>query len=135
MTDMSFPDMRFDRYREVYLAMVKHAGYRPAAPGDGMGSIDLTKEQLLDAAVLEAEARRYAADFVNQDDEMSYPIGCPHFSFNKAFCLAIEAARILCAGPITIPGFDNVAAARTLLTMAIEEIDTAQKEDGAEVKF
>ncbi len=116
--------MRFGRYREIYLAMARHAGYRPAAPGDGLGGITLTVEELLDADILEAEAQRYAADFVRQDEEMEYPIGCPDFSFNKAFCLAIEAARILCGGPLSDHGFDNVAAARTLLTMAIEEIDT-----------
>ena len=129
MTDLSSPDLRFGRYREVYLAMARHAGYRPAAPGDGEGGITLTKEELLDADVLEAEARRYAANFVKQDEEMKYPIGCPDFTFNKAFCLAIEAARIMCDGFVSIHGFDNAAAARTLLTMAIEEIDAELKDD------
>jgi hypothetical protein len=123
-------DLRFGRYREVYLAMARHAGYRPAAPRDGYGGITLTQEELLDPAVLEAEARRYAADFVKQDDAMKYPIGCPAFTFNKAFCLAIEAARIMCGGLVSIHGFDNAAAARALLTMAIEEIDTELKDAG-----
>jgi hypothetical protein len=118
-------DSRLDRYREVYLAMVKHAGYRPTAPSDGFGGITLSEEQMRDSAVIEAEARRYAADFVKQDDDMDYQVGCPDFTFNKAFCLAIEAAKVMCGGPVTIHGFDNVAAARTLLTMAIEEIDAA----------
>ena len=54
-------DSRLDRYREVYLAMVKHAGYRPAAPSDGFGGITLSEEQMRDSAVIEAEARRYAS--------------------------------------------------------------------------
>jgi hypothetical protein len=110
--------------------MARHAGFRPAAPSDGFGGITLTEEELRDPAVLEAEARRYAADFVKQDDAMEYPIGCPDGTFNKAFCLAIEAARIMCGGPVSMHGFDNAAAARTLLTMAIEEIDTELKDDG-----
>ena len=57
-------DSRLDRYREVYLAMVKHAGYRPAAPSDGFGGITLSEEQMRDSTVIEAEAQRYAADFV-----------------------------------------------------------------------
>jgi hypothetical protein len=45
---------------EAYLAMAK-AGYRPAAPGDGFGSISLTRKQLADPAQLEREAASYDA--------------------------------------------------------------------------
>jgi hypothetical protein len=90
-------DPRFFRYREAYLAMSGQAGYRPAAPSDGFGHIQLSADQLNDAARLSREADYYAVGFVHEDDAMSYPIGCPDYTFNRAFCWAIEAARLLCS--------------------------------------
>ena len=50
-----------ERIQEAYIAMAVTARYRPAAPGDGMGSIDLTDAERKDGAVLREEARQYAA--------------------------------------------------------------------------
>jgi hypothetical protein len=56
-----------------------------------------------DSAVIEAEARRYAADFVKQDDDMDYQVGCPDFTFNKAFCLSYRG----CEGNVRRPRHDT----------------------------
>jgi hypothetical protein len=107
-------EWRFDRYRTAYHEMWKHARYRPAAPGDGFGSIDLTDEEFRDPARLEEEARKYAASFLHQDDAMEYPMGCPDGRGNRAFCYTIEAARVLCAA--------RPELAKSLLQMALDEI-------------
>jgi hypothetical protein len=109
-------DPRFFRYREAYLAMSERARYRPAAPSDGMGHIQLEAGELGDRARLDREADRYAVGFVREDDATEYPIGCPDFAFNKAFCWVIEAARLLCS-PAPVE-------ARKLLRMAVEEINS-----------
>jgi hypothetical protein len=44
---------KIERFREAYIAMAKKARYRPQAPGDGMGNISLSKEQLTDPGWLE----------------------------------------------------------------------------------
>ena len=107
-------EWRFERYRTAYHEMWKRARYRPAAPSDGMGHIMLDKGEIEDQNRLEAEARKYAAGFLKQDDEMEYSMGCPDGRGNRAFCYAIEAARALCGA---VP-----ALAEDLLKMALEEI-------------
>jgi hypothetical protein len=116
-------DPRFFRYREAYLAMSRRADYRPAAPSDGFGHIQLSTDQLNDAARLSREADHYAVGFLREDDAINYPIGCPDYTFNKAFCWAIEAARLLCS-PAPVE-------ARKLLLMAAAEIGAeTRKETG-----
>src|SRR5579885_2667300 len=107
-------DQRFERYRTAYLEMAERAKYRPAAPNDGCGGILLSKAELQNRERLEAEARRYAAQYLADDDTMTYPIGCPDGRAARAFCYTIEAARTMC-GPT--PRF-----AETLLRLAIAEL-------------
>ena len=78
--------------REAYLAMAK-VGYRPAAPGDGCGSISLTRKQLADPAQLEREATGYADSFRKEEDTCRFWIGCADSRRTQALVYTIEAAR------------------------------------------
>jgi hypothetical protein len=82
----------------------------------------MSAAELRDPALLEREAADYAIDFVHQDDETEYPMGCPDGAVNKAFFYTIEAARVLCSDCRSYP------LARKLLSMAIAEIEAAEAE-------
>lgn len=113
-------EWRFNRYKEAYLEMAKRARYRPGAPSDGMGNIDMTDAEFRDPVILDREAAKYALGFLKQDDDMEYPLGCPHGPFNKAFFYAIETAQLLCGGV----GAEEHAL--ELLKMAIEELEAVK---------
>ena len=97
--------------------MAQRSKYRPAAPSDGFGNIQMSAEDLRDPEILDREATKYALRFLAEDDRMEYAMGCPHGDFNKAFFYAIEVARLLCGGV----GAERPAI--ELLKMAIEEIE------------
>lgn len=99
--------------------MARAAKYRPAAPGDGFGSIYLSKEQLEDQHRLDLEAVKYAVAFEREEDSNSFFIGCSDYRTNRAFILCIEAARQLASG------FDGNPCALKLLNLAITEIKKA----------
>jgi hypothetical protein len=109
---------RDQRYAEAYLRMASDARYRPEAPGDGCGGIDLSVEELRDSDRLEQEAVSYALRFAREENTRTFRIGCSNFSTNRAFVWVIEAARELAGG-----GADGNAVARKLLKMAIEELE------------
>jgi hypothetical protein len=88
-------DPRFGRSIEAYLAMAERAQYRPAAPGDGMGSVFLSEDEAADPARLRSEAAQYASDFLGEEDEDKFSVGCSDFNTSRAFVWAIEAARLL----------------------------------------
>jgi hypothetical protein len=111
---------RFGRYKEAYLAMAKRSKYRPGAPSDGCGHIEMSAEDLRDPGILDREAAEYALRFLAEDDRMEYPMGCPDGDFNKAFFYTIEVARLLCGGL----GAERPAI--ELLKMAIEEIEAVK---------
>jgi hypothetical protein len=114
---------RFERYKSAYLEMAKATRYRPGEPSDGWGNIaDMSAEQLCDPSILDREAANYAKQFVRQDDEMEYHLGCPNGGVNKAFLFVIEAAHLLCSD-----GEGNRLAPK-LLELAIEEIKRADRE-------
>ena len=106
------------RIVEAYLKMADVARYRPAAPGDGMGSVYLTEEEIADPVRLSAEAAKYAQDFLSQEDS-HFTIGVSDSSTNRALVYAIEAARALCS-----PAPDLAIA---LLQMAVEETKASNK--------
>lgn len=105
---------RLMRYVEAYLMMARRGDYRPAAPGDGMGHVHLTEEECGDRGRLLREAVKYAKDFDKEEDGCTFNIGCSNFETNRAFVLAIEAARLLAGGGDT--------HAKRLLKMAVEEL-------------
>jgi hypothetical protein len=73
------------------------AKYRPAAPSDGYGSIQLSPEELRDQERLYREAVEYAVRFRREEDRCTFRIGCSSYTTNRAFVLSIEAARLLCS--------------------------------------
>jgi hypothetical protein len=106
------------RFAQTYLAMA-HAKYRPAAPSDGFGNIQLSREQYEDQQRLYQEAVKYACAFVREEDDHSFHIGCSNYSTNRAFVLCIEAARLLAGGS------DGNPFAMRLLKLALKEIQAA----------
>jgi hypothetical protein len=114
---MSITDPIFQRYRDAYLQMAPF--YRPGAPSDGFGNIQLTAEQCRDQQRLRQEASAYTSKFLAEDQERVFDIGCADYRTARAFMWAIEAARQLASGS------DSNTAAVRLLKMAIEDIGTA----------
>jgi hypothetical protein len=110
------------RIVEAYIKMAEVAHYRPAAPGDGMGSVDLTEDELENPERLSEEAASYADDFIKQEDS-HFRIGVSDASTNRALVYAIEAARALCS-----PDPD---LALSLFKMAVEETKESKRERSA----
>ena len=87
-----------ERFHDAYPRMAKEVRYRPAAPSDGFGNIQLTLNQFDDKKILEQEAWRYAKQFIAEEDDCIFTIGCSNYVTNRAFMWTIEAARQLCSG-------------------------------------
>ena len=107
MNDNDVEDPRWLRVCEIYRGMAVQARYRPAAPSDGLGGIELTPAQLCDPERLQQEAEDYAREFVKADERQSFDIGCSNFSTLAAFVCALEALRRLASA-------DNAGAAQLL---------------------
>jgi hypothetical protein len=112
---------RLTRFCEAYVAMARKARYRPAAPGDGWGSVYLTRKQLADPEVLKQEAMNYALAFEKEDNARDFHLGCSNWSTNRALVWTVEAARQMCGG------CDGNATALRLLKMAAKEVDCVMK--------
>jgi len=110
----------FDRIREAYLRMARDAKFRPAAPGDGFGTVLLSDEQAKDEARLEAEATKYATEFIEEENTRKFNIGVSNGVTNRAFAYTIEAARLLCGMG------DSALYAKKLLQFAIDDIERAE---------
>ncbi len=109
------------RFAQAYL-MMAGAQYRPAAPSDGCGNIQLTTDEYNDRERLYREAVQYAAAFNREEDQdRDFHIGCSNWETNRAFVLSIEAARLLASGS------DGDEYALRLLRLAIQEITDAGK--------
>lgn len=116
-----------ERFAEAYIVLAERARYRPGAPGDGLGSINLTPEQLRDSERLRREALDYGIALSQSLDQRSVFIGVPNWSTSKAFFYALEAARLLCAGVAD-------RSALTVLELAVEELkQCASKGSSGEV--
>jgi hypothetical protein len=113
---------KIKRFREAYLTMAKLARYRPQAPGDGMGNILLSKQELADPNRLEQEATAYALSFDKEEDTRQFWIGCSDFETNRAFIWTIEAARQLAGGE------DGKKTAHELLEMALAELQKTTRQ-------
>ena len=113
---MRTTDPRLERFRDAYLQMASEANYRPQAPPDGWGNIQLELTELRDPNRLQAEARAYALRFSAEEDGAAFRIGTSDFRTNKAFVWSIEAARLLASGDM------GRETALTLLKMATEEV-------------
>ena len=113
---MRSADPRLENFRQAYLQMAREAKYRPAAPSDGCGNIQLTLEEVRDPARLWSEAAEYALRFSREEDSDTFWIGCSDFRTAKAFLCCIEAARLLAGGDF------GRAAALALLRIAVKEV-------------
>ena len=119
--DEEMPYWAITRFAEAYLMMAMRARYRPGAPSDGMGNIQLESEELADPDRLRREAFDYAMRFYKEEEDThEFWIGCSDGRTNRAFLLVIEAARNLAGGC-----FGNATAVH-LLRLAIEEINDAE---------
>jgi hypothetical protein len=103
-----------ERIIEAYIRMAREATYRPAAPGDGFGSVDLSPAQLRSKNILRAEAERYADKFIGEENACEFWIGISNFASNRALVYTVEAARLMC-------GAQEVLALQ-LLKMAVDEL-------------
>jgi hypothetical protein len=108
------------RFAEAYLMMATEALYRPEAPGDGMGSVNLTEEELMDHDLLLREAVDYATRFREEEDNLKFRIGISDFVTNRAFVFTIEAARSLAGA--------NSDLAAKLLEMAVQDVERARQD-------
>jgi hypothetical protein len=88
--------------------MADKAKYRPAAPSDGFGHIQLSESELDDKDRLRAE--RFAAE----EDSRQFNIGCAGGTDLMALAYIIEAARCLCGAERTV--------AKRLLKLALAEM-------------
>jgi hypothetical protein len=70
---------RDPRYAEAYLRLAKEARYRPEAPGDGCGNINLSADEQRDPVRLEQEAVAYALRFAKEEDTGSFCVGYSNF--------------------------------------------------------
>jgi len=104
------------RYAEAYIMMADGAKYRPQAPGDGFGNINLTDKQLAERSRLEAEAIQYGIGFAKDEEGDGFNIGFTRFETNRATVFAIEAARLMA-------GCDDERALK-LLGLATKELKT-----------
>jgi hypothetical protein len=114
------------RFTEAYLMMALRAAYRPQAPSDGFGHIQLSRTEVADCNRLAREALDYALAFDKafdkEEDGCTFRIGCSNFCTNRAFALTIEAARVLAGG------MDGEQHALALLKLAVEEVGRAKTE-------
>jgi hypothetical protein len=119
---MRTTDPRLENFRQAYLQMAREAKYRPQAPSDGFGNIQLTLAEVQDPQRLQAEAAAYAVRFLAEEDDDRFWIGCSDFRTAKAFIWAIESARLLASGD------GGNAAAIKLLHMAAREVARVEKD-------
>jgi hypothetical protein len=96
-------------------------GYRPAAPSDGLGYLQLSPSEASDPVRLNKEAE-LAADFLRADTARRTVIdGCANQPL-KAFFYAVQAAQLMCGGAANRPPI------KALLKMALKEIEDADRE-------
>ena len=110
-----------DRIRDAYLQMAKRARFRPQAPSDGFGNVQLTEGEIADQERLEKEATTYAERFVEQEKNLHFRIGTGDWTNARALVCAIEAAKALCGGA------SSMDLAIKLLEMATAEARDAEK--------
>ena len=84
-----------DLIAAAYRTMAARARYRPGAPSDGSGNLAPGTPR----TVTDAEITTYARQFLSEEDERSFFIGCATSpDYLPALILAVEAARLCCAG-------------------------------------
>lgn len=110
-----------DRIRGAYLEMAEKARFRPQAPSDGFGNVQLTDGERADKERLAKEASAYVERFIEQEKTLNFRIGTGDFTNARALVYAIEGARALCGGAL------GIDLAINLLEMATAEARAAQE--------
>jgi hypothetical protein len=110
-----------DRIRDAYLQMADKVHFRPQAPSDGFGNVQLTDEEIADPERLAKEANAYVQRFVEQEKSLHFRIGTGDWTNARALVYAIEAAKALCGGA------SSIDLAIKLLNMATAEAQDAEK--------
>jgi hypothetical protein len=110
---------QFNKVVKAYKDMALEGKYRPCAPGDGLGGVYLTEEQLEDPEILQKEAEDYAKDFSIEENTGNFYIGISDFVNLAALVYTIEAAKNLCAGRI---GQDVALKLLEMAAMETQEI-------------
>jgi hypothetical protein len=88
------------------------AGYRPAAPSDGLGNITVPVDEL----DVDAEAHQYATHWWAEEDMTIFTLGRANYPQRAAMIFAVEAARLCCVGG------NAATVAHRLLELALEEL-------------
>lgn len=124
---MSVSKFAQDRISRAYRAMAA-AGYRPAAPSDGLGNITVPLEQMN----LDAECISYAERWKTEEDTDHFYTGCTDGTSLVAAVWALEALRLMNAGRFwsadSVTGRNLVP---TLLRKAADEYERAHRETDA----
>lgn len=111
----------YPRLTHAYKMMAEKAKYRPGAPSDGLGNIELDSAEIGDRYRFAVEAEEYAERFLRQEDTGKFIIGVSNGSSLIALVYAIEAARLLCAGA------DAEDTAIKLLELALDEMKSPDR--------
>jgi hypothetical protein len=99
--------------KDAYIKMATAKAYRPEAPSDGFGNIELSNEDLADPIRLEMEGWWAAATFYKADEELRFVIhGCTDGRLAATMYLALQAAQLCCGGL-------SQGRIRTILELAI----------------
>lgn len=107
--------------------MAKQAAYRPAAPRDSIGIIQLSDEEMASPVRLAKEAHEYAESFLTENPV--FWIGFPviteldpisEYDTNRAFVYAIEAARMLADG---VGGRKTAAKLLEMALLDVKEVE------------
>lgn len=94
----------------AYARMARVARYRPSAPSDGFGNVQVDEEQLN----VSDEQARYVEQWWTEEQTDSYWVGVPNYVDRHALIYIIEAARTLNGG--------NPDVTARLLKMALAEV-------------
>jgi hypothetical protein len=107
--------------KDAYITMATaKKGYRPNAPSDGHGNIQLDAEALADPVRLEMEGWRAARSFYEADDNEVFEIhGCADGRLAVTMYFALEAAQRCCGGV-------SNGAIRTILELAIAALPESE---------
>jgi len=109
----------FQKIAEAYFAMATTAKYRPEAPSDGLGNIQLDDDELAEEGRLNQEASNYAIRFMKEEKTRDFFVGVSSFGTKQAFVWTLEAARSLAA-------VENAVALR-LLKMAVADVERVMR--------
>ena len=97
----------------------------PKAPSDGFGGITVPVAEL----DLDAEARKYAEDFVREENTGNYWAGATDYRFCRAEVLALEAFRLTNGGLLGDPLNPDSRLVPAMLRKAAEEYERAVEEE------